>query len=57
MICEQCRRLVIYSSIASFCLLGNLFEGEHEEELLENTEYVSYLECMKCNPSREGLAE
>ena len=59
MICEQCRRLVIYSSVASFCLLGNLFEEEqHEEGLLEeNTEYVSYLECRKCNPSRDGLAE
>lgn len=57
MVCEQCRRLVIYSSITSVCLLGNLLEEEHEENLVEETQYVSYLECRKCNPSRDGLAE
>jgi hypothetical protein len=57
MICEQCRRLVNYTSITSFCRATENDRRECLKKLQDKSKYVSFLECKKCNPSREGIAK
>ncbi|CEF87297.1 hypothetical protein SNK03_010857 [Fusarium graminearum] len=50
MICEQCRRLITYASVKSFCSTE-----ECMKKLQDSSQYVSCLTCNKCNPSGKGL--
>ncbi|CAG1990883.1 unnamed protein product [Fusarium graminearum] len=52
MICEQCRRLITYASVKSFCSTE-----ECMKKLQDSSQYVSCLTCNKCNPSGKGLEQ